>query len=189
METIIRSAVIIVIVFAVLALSVRGARKAEERMRTEHFVVKQMLAFPVVSFVLVGVGVLTYLLIVIANLDKGAGFHELSENDSIGIALGTIFVAIGGFLSFISLRWRMVVSGRMMVLTPFLGKSRTIRFSDVKYIRATKSEPGFAAYDRNGKKLFAASFTCRGYMLLADAVAPYVDNAHEIPRPTGHFLK
>jgi len=190
MEITFKYAIIILVVFALISYSFAAARKAEAKMNAEHFVVKQMLAFPVMSFVLVGMGVFVYLIILIGNLNKGISLSELSENDSFGVMLGTIFVIIGGFLVFISMRWKMVVSGGVIVFTPFLGKTRTIRLSDVKHIRASsKNEPGFWAFDNAGKKLFTVSGTCRGYMPLANAISPYIDNASEIPQPKGFLSR
>jgi len=178
-------AIIIIIVFVLLMLSLALSRRAEQKMQGGRFTVKQMLLLPISSFALLGMGVFVYVIILVTNLNKGSSLAELSENDSIGVMLGTIFTVIGGFLVYISLRWRIVISGDELTYIPFLGKPQKMKLKELKYIRATKLSPGFSAYNREGKKLFTVDGFCRGYVPLVIEIWPYIDNPSDIPQPEG----
>ena len=167
---------------ALIGTSYLLARKAERKMTKDYFVVKQMIAFPIVSFVLLGCGVFMFgaLLIEIYN---DYNFGTLDNQSLIALIPCSIVTGIGLFLVYISMRWRIVVSGSNAITTPFLGKTKTIELKDCKYILLTRSTPGFIAYDNNDKKVLSAFAYCRGYVPLVDAISPYVNNSWDIPRP------
>ena len=181
-------AIIIITVFVLLTLSLALSRRAERKMQGGRFTVKQMLLLPISSFLLLGMGAFVYIIILATNLNKGSSLAELSENDSIGVMLGTIFAVTGGFLVYISMRWRIIISGDELKYIPFLGKSQKIKLKELKYIRATKLSPGFSAYDKEGKKLFTVDGFCRGYVPLVVEIWPYIDNPEDIPQPEGPVL-
>ena len=180
---------IIGIVAIVLAIGTGNhfARRSEKKMEKGHFAVKQMIAFPIASFAFLGFGLFMFAGVLLIDnfnaFDYTFDFSGIDAQTLTALIPCSIFTGIGLFLACISMRWRIIVSEDEAVYTPFLGRARTIRLKDCKLIRTTASDPGFAVYDKNNKKVLSASAYCRGYVLLADAISPYVRNAWEIPRP------
>ena len=118
-----------------------------------------------------------------AILIQGSGLPGLSEDDSFGLVLGgSVCIICSGLLAFVILRWRMVVTKKEMVFTPYLGKARTIRLADIRHIQ-TNSNLGYTAYTEENKKLFYVSVEHKGYVLLAEAISPYIKHSNKIPFP------
>jgi|GEM_PF-4304272 len=174
-------------IIVAIATSYFLARKAERKMKKDSFVVKQMIVFPIISLVVLAFGIFMFVGVFLIDtyneFDKVFDFSKLDSQALIAIIPCSIVTGIGLFLVYISMRWRILVKGHKAVVTPFVGKTKTINLKDCIYIRLTKSTPGFIAYDENDKKVLSAFGYCRGYVPLVDAISPYVNNSWEIPIP------
>ena len=159
------------------------ARKRESKMRKEYFVVRMPRIVPILGLVFFGMSAFTYYEIFPSIRAVQGDLSKLFENDRIGFYLVIVFLIIGAFTFYVGLRWRMIVTAYQIEFTPCFMRTRSMRISDIKYVEITMPETfGFNAFDRNGKKLFMVSGTYRGYNLLADMIALYIDNPWTIPR-------
>jgi uncharacterized protein (DUF983 family) len=181
--------IILVFIAVLLWLGNISSRKAEAKMKFEYFIVKPMKILSIMSFAPLGLGLFILGTLIFYRINPEDSVFIYKADDIIAVfIIGAICAAIGGLLSLIMMRWRMVVSNNVIIYTPYMLKTRIIRLMDVKYIRAIAYNPGFKAYDANGKKLFSIDGSSRGYMLLVEAISPYVDNAGQIPKSKGFFF-
>ena len=146
----------------------REKRKGGKRKKSspEHPVVSQMLIFPIISFFFAGIG--AFLCII-----------TLIGNDTI--LIGTVLLTPGLFFGIATTRWRITIMENEIIYTPFLGKTRTISFGEIKCIMPDSGNEGFIAYDRDRKKIFHAYTECRGYEYLERAIAYATGGTIQVP--------
>jgi len=144
-----------------------AARKAEKNMDSSSFVMRYPKGYAIIGLICF-VGFLGFIALPIFVDEEFDGFWRFY------IGLFSSFALMCLLLIWVSVRWKIVVKGSDLRVTPIFGRTKDINVAEIAYIREVNygGVLGIKAFDSRGRRLFSADGNAGGFTLLFERLKP-----------------